>query len=460
MSFAQKTPTPAASTARPHHWLQVILAGGCFSLAFAPLSWRWAVVPALLLLLHALRGQSPKAGARLGFVFGFSAYACTLTWLWQVFGAFSLALFAILALFTGVFGWLHGIVESRIASFGKRNLAIAASWLACEYIRSEHFWLEFSWATPGLAMGPHQMLQIIGVYGASFGVVLGTAFLQKSSTVYGGIVILSPFLYGVWVTQSQKPAAPRSPVKVMLVQNESSDFEEHLAASQKAEADVQLVVWPEISASRDPRRVPDQWARLKEEAQHHQRTFTLGTYTPSPDEQGWYNTALTLDATGALGTHVKHHLVHFFNEGIPGQSFVPIPTALGQIGTSICFDNDFEDVPRRMTLAGAEFFAVPSMDPARWGARQHEQHSELVRIRAAENYRWFAVASSSGVTQIVDPKGRIVSRLPPLTEGTLTGIVGREQYLTFYTRWGWLFPGAVTGALAIWLVAPFFRRRS
>lgn len=437
----------------------MILAGGCFSLAFAPLSWRWAVVPALFLLLHALRGRSPKAGARLGFVFGLTAYACTLTWLWQVFGAFSVALFAILALFTGVFGWLHGIIESRVAGVGKRNLAIAASWLACEYLRSEHFWLEFPWATPGLAMGPHQMLQVFGVYGSSFGVVLGTAFLLQNSTRYLGIVILSTFLYGVWV-QPQNFTTPKSPVKVMLVQNESSDFEENFAASQKAEADVQLVVWPEISASRDPRRVPDQWARLQKEAKLHRRTFTLGTYTPSPDEQGWYNTALTLDATGVLGTHVKHHLVHFFNEGIPGQSFVPVPTTLGQIGTSICFDNDFEDVPRRMTLAGAEFFAVPSMDPARWGARQHEQHAELVRIRAAENYRWFAVASSSGVTQIVDPKGRIASRLPTLTEGTLTGLVGREQHLTIYTRWGWMFPGAVTAALALWLVIPLFRPRS
>lgn len=418
------------------------------------------MVPALFLLLKALQGRSPKAGARLGFVFGLTAYACTLTWLWQVFGAFSLLLFAILALFTGIFGWLHGIVESRITNIKSRPTVIAASWLACEYIRSEHFWLEFSWATPGLAVGPNPLLLAVGVYGISFLVVHGTACLLNKPSRVAGTVTLALVGYVTWNSQSQKPAVPKSPVKVMLVQNESSDFEEHLAASQKAGADVQLVVWPEISASRDPRRVPDQWARLKNEAQLHQRIFTLGTYTPSADERGWYNTALTLDATGALGTHVKHHLVHFFNEGIPGQSFVPIPTTLGQIGTSICFDNDFEDVPRRMTLAGAEFFAVPSMDPARWGARQHEQHAELVRIRAAENYRWFAVASSSGVTQIVDPTGRIVSRLPPLTEGTLTGNVGREQHLTIYTRWGWMFPGAVTAAFALWLIKPFFRSRS
>lgn len=430
----------------------MILAGGCFSLAFAPLSWRWAVVPALLLLLHALRGRSPKAGARLGFVFGFSAYACTLTWLWQVFGAFSLALFALLALFTGTFGWLCAIVSAHTSHPRTRGWLIAASWLTCEYIRSEYFWLEFPWATPGLAIGPNPLTPWIGVYGVSFAVVVGAAFLMDKATRLSGVGLLVMLGLGAWNWHDQLPPEPKSPVKIMLVQDESSQFDRYLAASTQAEKGTQLIVWPELSSSIDLRQHPTAWDRLRKMAILKDSVFVLGMYAKTADGTGSHNTALTMDQNGTLGTHAKRHLVHFFNEGVPGTGSFPVETPLGRIGTSICFDNDFEDVPRHMTQAGAEFFAVPSMDPAGWGQNQHEQHSELVRMRAAENHRWFAVASSSGVTQIVSPKGKVTARLPTLTEGTLQGFVGREQQLTFYTRWGWMFPGVVITAAGIWML--------
>jgi apolipoprotein N-acyltransferase len=433
-------------------WGHAVLAGILYAQAFPPLGWRWAVVPAIVWLLLTLRHRTPRTAAGLGFVFGMATYATTLSWLWLVFGAFSLALFAILALFTAAFGWVCAVISDHTSHPRTRGWLIAASWLTYEYIRSEYFWLEFPWATPGLAIGPNPLTPWIGVYGVSFAVVVGAAFLMDKATRVSGAGLFVMLGLGAWNWHDQAPPEPKSPVKIMLVQDESSQFDRYLAASAQAEKGTQLIVWPELSSSIDLRQHPTAWDQLRKMAILKDSVFVLGMYAKTADGTGSHNTALTMDQNGTLGTHAKRHLVHFFNEGVAGTGSYPVETPLGRIGTSICFDNDFEDVPRHMTQAGAEFFAVPSMDPAVWGQKQHEQHSELVRMRAAENARWFAVASSSGVTQIVSPKGQVTARLPTLTEGTLQGVVGREQQLTFYTRWGWMFPRIVILVAGIWMI--------
>jgi apolipoprotein N-acyltransferase len=156
--------------------------------------------------------------------------------------------------------------------------------------------------------------------------------------------------------------------------------------------------------------------------------------------RAWSNIALTVNGAGKQGTHAKQHTVHFFNDGTPGITAVPVNLSQGKMGTPICYDCDYQDVVRHMTLAGAEFFAVPSMDVASWSLKQHLQHAALMRIRAAENGRWMIVAASSGVSQIIDPMGRQRESITPLRDGVLEGAIGKDTQLTFFTRIGWLFP--------------------
>ena len=130
--------------------------------------------------------------------------------------------------------------------------------------------------------------------------------------------------------------------------------------------------------------------------------------------------------------------VHFFDDGVPGKSFQPIPTRLGAMGVAICFDCDYTEVMRKMTLQGAEFFAVPSFDAVGWSERQHFQHAALFRIRAAENGRWIVCAASSGVSQIIDPHGNVQKSLSPIKDGVIKGMIERRKSFTFYTKWGWM----------------------
>lgn len=222
--------------------------------------------------------------------------------------------------------------------------------------------------------------------------------------------------------------------------------------------DIQCVVWPEYAVPYDIRKNPRDWKLVQDLCRDKNITLTFGTQAHSENGGEWRNIALTVDSAGMRGEHAKVHTVHFFDDGKPGKTALPVKTRHGDIGTPVCFDCDYETVTRRMTAAGAEMFIVPIMDAASWTARQHEQHAELFRIRACENGRWMFVCASSGVSQIIDPAGHVHARLPVLVAETLAGMIRSETRLTHYTRFGWLAPWCVLTVAAIFwimLLLPF-----
>ena len=92
----------------------------------------------------------------------------------------------------------------------------------------------------------------------------------------------------------------------------------------------------------------------------------------------------------------------------------------------------------------------PSMDAAHWGEKQHIQHAQFFRLRAAENRRAFIVAASSGVSQIITPNGVQRQKLPAMVEGVLDGAITPQTDFTFFTRFGWLTPWLSMAALTPW----------
>jgi len=295
----------------------------------------------------------------------------------------------------------------------------------------------------------------IGVYGISFVLLLGAALICHSgrSRIVGGAII------AVMLASTLFPRPTPEiddPIKVMALQSEVTVPETYIDLMEQESAEVDLIIWPEYGISSDIRKNDRAWLKLMMLAKEREVVMVVGTQTrlEYPD---WYNTALTFNGDGELGTHYKNHTVHFFDDGLAGTETKSIQTELGKVGTPICFDCDYEDVSRGMALDGAEFFAVPSMDAQHWSVREHFQHGELFRHRAAENGRWMAVSSTSGLTQIIDPLGDRVSSIPLMDDGVLLGEIGRRSDLTIYTRWGWLFPWATMILGACWVMVMFFQ---
>jgi apolipoprotein N-acyltransferase len=447
-----------------------LLSGVVYALAFLPFGWNWLVVPGIAGFLWSLRGQRGSRARGIGFLHGMALFATGIPWLWLVFGVPAIGLWMILALFPAMFAWMQGRAEERGMARLEWVIFTMVNWCGWEFIRAEIFPLKFPWMTPGLALGPHFFMPWVGVYGTGLTIVLFAALLVKGRWFMA--LVLAVVVIRLKSGGEMKWAIPLvddpSYFRVDGLQYESVSFDHYANATRRltgeaqrhVRAGLQYVVWPEYAVPYDIRANKRDWGALQDLCREKNITLTFGTRTAPKGQTEWFNTALTLDATGVLGEHHKVHTVHFFDDGTPGKTSLPVDTANGKIGTPICFDGDYEGVVRRMTKAGAEAFVVPLMDAVSWSKLQHDQHAQLFRIRACENARWLFVCATSGVSQLIDSNGSVRTRLGAMEQGTMSGMVRRKTDLTFYTRWGWLTPWCLTGLAVGWWIVLLLPRRA
>ncbi len=431
-----------------------VLSGLAYAMAYPPLGWRVWVVPGIIGLLLALRGQHGTRARALGFLHGLAAFGTSMSWLLNIFDAMAVMLWCVLAAFTALFAEMQSRASQRGLA-GWRLLAFTAlNWCGWEFIRAEVFPLKIPWMTAGLAAGPNALLPWVGVYGVSFVVVLLAALIAWRRWTSAVLVLIGLLMavFGFPRHPSPQPGDPQV-LQVAGIQLEGVSLTEYLTGTRKLPLETQYVVWPEYAVPYDIRENKRDLNLVLELCRERDITLTFGTQSRPGGGDVWRNIALTTDPTGILGEHTKVHPVHFFDDGSAGKLALPVPTVHGPVGTPICFDCDYEGVVRKMTAAGAEWFVVPTMDAESWSARQHDQHAELARIRACENARWMFVCATSGVSQVIDPHGMLHARLGALEQGALAGSIRRETRLTFYTRFGWLVPwGLLAGAVGCWII--------
>lgn len=146
-------------------------------------------------------------------------------------------------------------------------------------------------------------------------------------------------------------------------------------------------------------------------------------------ENRTYNTSLLFDPTGAL--LARYRKLHLFDIDIPGgptfkesahiaggDEVVVVPTPLGVLGLSICYDLRFPELYRKLVDAGAEVLTVPSAFTLHTG-RDHWH--PLLRARAIECQAYVlapaqegrhddqGIRHSYGHSLIVDPWGTVVA---------------------------------------------------
>lgn len=417
-------------------------------LTFPPFGLWPLVVVAWVPLFIALRGLKARAAFYVGLGQGVLLYGVCLSWLWGLFGPSSVVLWIILASFVGLACAL--IAALRLSGMLGSMLG-ATIWVGCEFFRSEIYALHFPWITPGTGVPPTWLSPIIGVYGVSFLMILGSLLLREQIKLrLLGVSILTILLVSGFV----KFSADEGTVRVLAIQNEQGSFRDKMAQTKAAFNRHDVVIWPELGMGSTVAQTERSKSKLLDFSREHNIMVIGGGYKDSGEELA-YNAAIVLDAGVEAGMHFKNKPVPLFKDGKKGTEAKSIQTRLGSIGTPICFDCDHESVIRKMVADGAEVILAPSLDAIHWSARQHDQHAELFKHRAAENRRWVAVAASSGRTQIIDKYGNMLATIPLIEPGVLEGTVNLEKGRTIYNRFGWLTGWvclAVTAGVLIWLL--------
>ncbi|MDD4880816.1 MAG: apolipoprotein N-acyltransferase, partial [Gallionellaceae bacterium] len=64
------------------------------------------------------------------------------------------------------------------------------------------------------------------------------------------------------------------------------------------------------------------------------------------------------------------------------------------------------------------------------------QHLQIAQMRALETGRWWLKDNNTGITAVLDEKGRVVASLKPFTADVLDSVAQGMTGATPYSRWG------------------------
>ena len=162
---------------------------------------------------------------------------------------------------------------------------------------------------------------------------------------------------------------------------------------------------------------------MSELSRKHGVYIASGITEWDPAKEKIFNSGIMFDRKGKIACHyhkqfLATHDQNWFSFGERGCPVVD--TDLGRIGLLICFDGRIPEIFRAMAMQGAEvivdmanFFAMDQADM--WGpARSYENGVWLVAATKAGYERSIYYPGGS---MIVDPKGRVLSKVPYDTHG-------------------------------------------
>ena len=196
------------------------------------------------------------------------------------------------------------------------------------------------------------------------------------------------------------------------------------------------------------------------------------TGLPTGSLQGaYYNSVISLGSAPSQRYH-KVHLVPF-GEYIPLKAVwgwvievlhIPLsdfargavdqrPLAIGgqRVAANICYEDAFGEeiirqLPEASVLVNVSNLAWFGDSFAPW------QHAQMSQMRALETGRMMLRATNTGVTAIIDARGRVLASLPLFTTGSLSGEIQGYAGSTPYVRWGNAPVLALWGVLGVGLL--------
>ncbi len=468
---------------------------------------------ALAPLLVALPGASGWRALRLGYLTGAVSSLGILYWTALVvvqYGGLSLAVGVLvmgaLCLAFSIFHALFGWATARFASaFGTAGLLAAPlAWVGLEYARA-HTFFEFPWCLLGYSLHEQlpfvQIAAVTAVYGVSFLLAAVASLLavaaverrlawRRAALAGAALLVFGSWAYGSW--QMSRPLHETGRVTVGLVQggirqeekwlpeNAWSNVGRHLELSERAAArGARLVVWPESAVPFEYDQEPELAALLRGLVQRRALYLFFGNDDRERQAGGEriYVGAKLLDPGGRLAERYrKMHLVPFgeyvplhglftlggryaaklvqqVSDFTPGQRAVTAVVDGHAIGGYICYEAIFPELVRQFPAEGAELLVNITNDAWYGTTSAPYQHLAMAAFRAVENRRYMVRAANTGITAVVDPRGRVLEQTRLFDTTVLVREVPFVAETTFYARHGPLFAQACAAAALAALLA-------
>lgn len=420
---------------------------------------------------------------------------------WPLAGMCALLIAACLAIYGGLFASIAQF--ERDLPYWRKALALALAWYLLEYLfalLTGFPWLPLSGA---LAVWP-VMIQAADVTGAYFcsalwlwAVLLGIyAFANKKfiawRRLFCGIVICAALLsYGVWrlkIPPYDKAPDGADSIAALFVEGNVDQNQKWVPAFQRQTLDLYidltkggledvrrqgitqpLILWPETALPFFFETRPQLAAVVRENARIFNCPLLFGApgleRTAELPEGAIFNRAFLIGPDGSiLGHYDKEHLVPF-GEYLPswldldflksllqgvgiykeGSATNPLHYGTLALGMLICYEGIFPWLAQRRVEQGANILADISNDGWFGKTPAARQHLFLTIPRCVEQNRWLLRATNTGISAVVDNRGRTVMTGPMFVAGWLTARARICGNKSFFHEYGHFVPWFALG---------------
>ena len=459
--------------------LFAFVAGSLNVLAFAPIGW-WPLQLLSVTVLSALLAQtdSVKRSAQIGWMYGFGWLLFGTCWLYvslhdygelpawmTVIAVAGLALFlsGLMAAAAGFSAWLRQ--RWQISRAVHLLLILPPMFMLAEWTRAWIF-TGFPWLSSGYAHNAAPLggfAPLIGVYGIGLlsAVMAGALVLlpQKKSliTIPLTLLIAGALLQRIdWTSPVGKPITVRL-LQANIPQDLKFQPDRARAILQKYQTMItatpaDLIATPETALPLFYNQLPiDFLPGLQTFAMQANSQLLIGVPT-SDGPQRYANSVIGLGA--AAYRYDKHHLVPF-GEFIP-QGFrwfidmmhmplgdftsgalqqAPLPVRDQWVLPNICYEDLFgEEIAAQLSGSAAQTTLLLNVSNIAWFGNSFAlpQHLQISQMRTLETGRPMLRATNTGMTAVIDPKGRVMQQLAPLTDGVLSTSVQGYRGTTPY----------------------------
>jgi apolipoprotein N-acyltransferase len=448
-------------------------------------------------LFFALQNISRVKAFFISYITGIIFWSITIYWLIHVTLLGQVLLILYLALYFGIFGLAINHKLSAIS-----YIFIPCIWVLLEYLRS-HLLTGFGWALLGysqyLNLPVIQIADLFGAYGVSFLVMMMNVAIysitgyrlqvtgRRSAILLSVVCLLLALCYGYYTMYLRPARYEPQPIKISVIQGnipqelkwaEGSKpliLEKYIKLTgQASDENSDLIIWPEASNPGLFGESEDEWVSQAIFAACKDNGIPLLFGSAVIEKEKYFNSALLIDADGALiRRYDKLHLVPFgeyvplkkifpFLETIvpvgdftPGKEYtlfklpvasdqLPAASHLSQVtptlrsgqaghpdasvgagrsprrfgrgrqvtfASLICFEDTIPELSRNFVTKGARFLVNITNDA--WFGRTSSPYQHLAAsvFRAVENRVPLARSANTGVSCFIDASGRITAKV-------------------------------------------------
>jgi apolipoprotein N-acyltransferase len=467
---------------RPISWtraLALVGLGAVMALGLAPFGlWHLSLVAFALVIAQGVRGPA----AWVGGLAGVGYFATGLSWIVEPFMVDAptygwMAPFALLFMACGMaLFWAAGFWLG--AKMPNRHLGVVAGLTLAEFVRGyaltgfpwalvSHIWVETPLAQLDALVGPFGLVLLTTLVAAL------AARFDLRGVVAAGVLLSGGWTYGLFALSQRDPSA--SGVTLRLVQpNATQDakwdparaqmFFDRLMTATAAPSGplgkVDLVIWPETALPYLVEDNPNLPAEISAQAHGAAVAIGLQRIAQSPQGTRGWNSLKVYGAQGQeLAAYDKHHLVPFgeyiplgdlaytwfglrafaaqtgaaYTAG-PGPKVLDLGAKLGKVLPLICYEVVFPQDLRVKDRAG---WILQITNDAWFGTFSGPfQHAAQARLRAIEQGLPLVRVANTGLTEVIDARGRITAQLPFGTIGFLDASLPGALTAPLYARWG------------------------